>query len=111
MKLLCCTICSQVFSLGYTYTECKGGHCGGQYTNNLDAKVWGNKDKMFVLGFANSSFVNAMRSQRDLGDSTELMPYPGGMTPKGREFAAFIIPEAASSVVRVKERFAPIPVR
>ncbi len=111
MKLLCCTICSQVFSLSYTYTECKGGHCGGQYLNNIAAKVWGEKGDMFVLGFANSSLTTALRAQLYEGDSKELMPYAGSMTPKGREFTAFIIPEAADSVMRVAERFDPIPVR
>jgi hypothetical protein len=110
MKLLYCATCNQVFNLSNVYTECKGGHSGGQYVDRLNAKVWGPKNKVFVLGFANGSIVDALRSQIRDGDSTELMPYAGKMTPKGRGFAAFVIPDAADSVVRVTDRFEPIDV-
>jgi len=111
MKLLCCAKCNQVFSLSYTYAECKGGHGGGQYIDNLNAKVWGDPTEVFVLGFANSSLVRALREQINFGDSEEKMYYPGGLTPKGREFLAFIIPEAATSVERVAVRFDPVEVK
>ena len=54
--------------------------------------------------------MNAIRKQYREGDSTEMMPYAGKMTPKGRDFTAFVIPEAADSINRVNERFEPIKV-
>jgi len=111
MKLLCCVKCNDVFSLWYDYRECKGGHGGGQYIDSLNAKIWGDEKEVFVLGFANSSFESALGQQYREGDSTEMMPYAGKMTPKGRDFTAFIIPEAADSIERVKERFDPVIVK
>jgi len=108
MKLFCCVKCNQVFNLSYDYKECVGGHGGGQYIDSLNAKVWGDIAKIFVLGFANSSFVSAMRNQLEHGDQAPDFYYAGKMTPKGREFTAFVIPEAADSVERVLERFEPI---
>lgn len=110
MKLLCCVKCNQVFSLGFEYSECRGKHGGGQYIDGLNAKVWGNEKEVFILGFANSSFENALGKQYREGDSTEMMPYGGEMTPKGRDFNAFVIPEAASSIQRVDKAFEPIKV-
>jgi hypothetical protein len=110
MKLLCCGICNQVFDLSNVYKECLGGHGGGQYVDRLNAKVWGPKDRIFVLGFANNSFIDALRDQIKQGDSYELMPYAGKMTPTGRRFTAFIIPDSADSIIRVAERFDPIAI-
>ena len=108
MKILLCTKCSQIFNLGHDYRECLGGHGGGQYIDSLNAKIWGNPTEIFVLGFANNSLVNAIRDQINLGDqSPEYMP-GYGMTPRGREFTAFVIPDAAKSVIRVPDRFEPI---
>lgn len=111
MKLICCAKCNQVFNLSFQYAECKGGHGGGQYVDHVNAKVWGDLTNIFVLGFANSSFVGALRDQLNNGDRQEKMFYAGGMTPKGREFTAFVIPEAAESVIRVPNRFEPIEVK
>ena len=108
MKLLCCSTCNQVFNLSYDYTECKGGHGGGQYVDNLNAKIWGDPTQIFVLGFANTSFISALRAQLYEGDQADSFYYAGRMTPKGREFTAFVIPDAAESVVRVRDRFDPI---
>jgi hypothetical protein len=108
MKLLCCIRCNQIFSLSHEYAECKGGHGGGQYVDNLNAKVWGDKKQIFVLGFANSTFISALRGQLNEGDSKEEFFYAGKMTPKGRDFTAFVIPDAADSIIRVEERFDPI---
>lgn len=111
MKLLTCAKCNQVFNLGFEYQECRGGHGGGQYTDRLNAKVWGDPANIFVLGFANSSFVNALHDQVHYGD--QLAEYlPGyGVVPKGREFTAFVIPNAALTVTRVADRFDPIEPR
>jgi hypothetical protein len=108
VKLILCSPCNQIFNLSHTYTECKGAHGGGQYVDNINAKVWGSREKIFVLGFANGSLVSALREQLNTGDSTEKMPYAGRMETKGRDFTAFVIPESASSVTRVADKFEPI---
>lgn len=108
MKLLLCITCNQIFSLSKEYAECRGGHGGGQYVGNLDAKVWGPKDKIFVLGFANSTLVQALRDQINIGDRDPVYMPGYGKIPPGREFDAFVIPNAAGSVVRVEDRFEPI---
>ena len=110
MKLICCAKCNQVFNLSFKYRECDGGHGGGQYTDNLNAKVWGDLATIFVLGFANTSFISAMRDQLQDGDRKDNFFYGGNMTPKGREFTAFVIPEAAGSVTRSMDKFEPIEV-
>ena len=109
MKLLLCVKCNDVFKLLSEYKECSCGACGGQYIDEVNAKVWGTKDKHFVLGFANSSLVAALREQITSGDSDEMMRYGGKMTPAGRDFTAFIIPNAADSVERVEQKFEPVP--
>jgi hypothetical protein len=108
MKLIFCSTCNQVFNLSHTYTECKGGHGGGQYVNDIDAKVWGDPHKIFVLGFANSSFISAVRAQISQGDLPADFGYGGRIVSKGRDFTAFVIPESAPSIIRVDERFDPI---
>jgi hypothetical protein len=108
MKLLCCTKCNQVFNLSRYYKECDGQHGGGQYIDNLNAKVWGDPARIFVLGFANNSFVGALRDQLQIGDRPADFYYAGKTTSKGREFTAFVIPSAVDSVIRVVDRFEPI---
>lgn len=104
MKLILCVKCNEVFSLSREYRECKDGHCGGQYVDNLNAEVWGDPEKMFVLGFANGTLTSALRGQLNEGDlAPRHMPGYGTVSP-GREFDAFVIPESASSVKRSTER-------
>jgi hypothetical protein len=110
MKLFFCLNCNQIFNLSHTYKECDGGHGGGQYVNNIDAKIWGDTKTVQVLGFANTTFGDAVRAQLKEGDSKSMMRYAGGLTPKGRDFVAFVIPDAAASIERVAERFDPIEV-
>lgn len=110
MKLLLCADCNQIFNLSRTYQECDGGHGGGQYTNDVDAQVWGDLTKIFVLGFANTSFVSALRAQVNSGDLPADFGYAGKVVSKGRDFTAFIIPESAPSITRVTNRFEPIEV-
>jgi hypothetical protein len=105
MKLLCCVKCNQIFNLNRDYQECKGNHGGGKYVDNLNAKVWGNNQTIFVLGFANPSFTQALRDQIQFGDSSEMFAYVGGLTPKGREFTAFVIPDSANSIIWVDDKF------
>lgn len=111
MKLLCCGKCDQIFNLSFQYKECDGKHGGGQYIDRLNAKVWGDPTRIFVLGFANTSFIAALRDQLEIGDSKSEFYYAGKMTPKGREFTAFVIPEAVATVIRVMDRFEPVEVQ
>lgn len=100
MKLLACRNCSDVFSLRVAIRNCSCGKCGGQYVDDLTAEVWGPKDGYWVLGFNNSSLVDAIRQQMSLGDSKEVMGGIYGSAVKGRPFEAFIIPESAPTVIR-----------
>lgn len=95
MKLLCCARCNQVFSLDYDYKECSGKHGGGKYVTNMVAKIWGPKELILTLGFANSSFINAARDQIQKGDLE---------SKQGREFTAFVIPNDVDSVKRFESR-------
>lgn len=102
MKLLICTWCNSVFNLKKNEIKtCSCGRCGGQYTNEIDAEYWGDKQTTYLIGFANSTLVTALRDQRDLGDSTQTMPYAGKNVAKGREFTAFVIPDSTPSVRRI----------
>lgn len=98
MKILACLKCNQLFSLGIEYQECKGNHGGGKYIDNLNAEVWGDRKEIQILGFSNSSFIDALRSQINHGDQAGMMPYAGSYVHKGRDFTAFIIPESAPTV-------------
>ena len=95
MKLLCCARCNEVFSLDYNYKECSGKHGGGKYMTNITARIWGPKELILTLGFANSSFISAARDQIQKGDLS---------TGQGREFTAFVIPNGTDSVKRYETR-------
>lgn len=102
MKLLMCTACNTVFNLKMGEDrKCDCGACGGRYIDPINAEYWGNPSTTFMLGFANSTLVSAIRAQREHGDSTDTMPYAGRQVAKGREFTAFIVPESAPSIVRL----------
>jgi hypothetical protein len=62
---------------------------------NLTAKIWGTKELITTLGFANTSFIDAVRKQIIEGDSK---------TGRGREFTAFVIPNSAGSVQHYETR-------
>ncbi len=105
MKLLLCTKCSEVFNLSKVYAECSGKHGGGEYIDDINARVVGPKDTIFVLGFSNPSLIGALRDQRDYGDLPPDTVYGniiGEKVSMGREFKAFIIPESAKSIVRTE---------
>jgi predicted nucleic acid-binding Zn-ribbon protein len=105
MKLLICTRCNSVFNLvlGETKT-CSCGQCGGRYVDQVRAEWWGDSETAFLLGFANSTLVTALRAQLDQGDSVDTMLYAGKQVAKGREFTAFVIPESAPSVCKLTEQ-------
>ena len=98
MKLLLCTSCSEIFNLAKEEKSCSRGCSGGKYIDNINAHIWGPWDSTFCLGFANSSFIGALRNQKLLGDSEERFSYIGKDVAKGREFTAFVIPDSAESV-------------
>lgn len=102
MKLLNCFSCGDVFALHYSLRECSCKKVSGQYRKDgLHADVYmPDRKSGAVLGFANRSFQRALIDQAAFGDSEELMYYGGKMTPSGRTFNAFIIPEAADTVHR-----------
>ena len=104
MKLLLCTQCNEVFSLSGTYRECAGGHAGGRYIDQLNAHYWGEKNRVFVLGFANNEFVKALREQINEGDLPPRHIFGYGKVSPGREFLSFVIPESASSVKYFSKR-------
>lgn len=101
MKLLACHKCNDVFSLLVREErKCRCGSCGGQYTDHINAEVWGMPGQYSVLGFNNTSLVRQMCRQRDEGDSEDVAMYGGKLQVMGRPFDAFIIPFAAPSVER-----------
>jgi hypothetical protein len=104
MKLMCCAKCSQVFSLGHTYRQCDGGHCGGLYVGDLRARVWGQKGNMFVLGFANSSFTDALFMQLAKGDLPADFRYAGNYVSPGREFKAFVMPDVVDVITHFETK-------
>jgi hypothetical protein len=74
----------------------------GSYLDQLNAEVqMPDRSCGVVLGFANSSIGDAIYQQVHYGDSTQTMRYGFEEVAKGRDFAAFIIPESADSVKRV----------
>jgi hypothetical protein len=104
MKLLCCVRCNELFSLSHTYKQCLGGHCGGQYVGNVDARMWGNRREVFGIGFANSSFSDALSMQLNNGDLPKTMRYAGGVVSPGRDFKAFVMPDDTPSIKWVESK-------
>jgi len=102
MKLLTCFSCRDVFSLGMYLHECSCGTVSGKYRpDGLHADVYmPSRESGAVLGFANSSFKQALLEQSAFGDLPITMPYMGKEVAKGREFLAFVIPETADTVRR-----------
>lgn len=104
MKLLCCVQCNEIFSLGHKYRQCAGGHGGGQYVGDLNARFWGARRDIVPIGFANYSFSEAARAQYQVGDLAKTFSYGGEMVSPGREFKAFIMPDATPSIIRYESK-------
>lgn len=82
MKLIYCTSCSDVVRLTKRERECECGKAHGQYhEDGLNATIGGTA---VPLGFANYSFVDAVRSQPEDG--------------RGHHFVAFVIPRKCPTV-------------
>jgi hypothetical protein len=76
MKLLYCSSCGDIFNLTKTTKACSCGAVSGKYKDNLTAEYTGRG--AIPIGFANSTFIDAVRCQ----------PLRGA----GKEFVAFVIP-------------------
>lgn len=102
MKLLVCLKCSDVFSLSiHEWKTCACKTVSGAYVDQLNAEVqMPDRSCGVVLGFANGSIGDAIYQQVQYGDSTQTMRYGLQHVTKGRDFAAFVIPESADSVKR-----------
>ena len=82
MKLLFCKECKDVFRLWEdSERKCRCGQSGGKYTNLIDAYYFG---PATPLGFANSSFVDALENQPEEG--------------MGKVFTAFVIPKICETM-------------
>ena len=73
MKLLLCPDCGDIFNIKEVEKTCTCGLTRGHYVDNLNAIYSGG----IPLGFANSTFLKAVREQPQSG--------------RGKEFTAFVI--------------------
>lgn len=101
MKLLYCRSCEDIVPLNRDIRECICKLASGEYRKDgLTVDIYTlNRHTALVLGFANSSFKNAVANQLVFGDLAPTMPYCGKIVAPGRDFKAFVIPESADSVV------------
>lgn len=81
MKLIFCTECHDIVKLTHSKRVCSCSQSWGRYEDNINARIGG---KAVPLGFANPSFVQALKSRPESGD--------------GREFCAFVIPKVCPTV-------------
>ena len=88
MKLLFCKNCYDVVKL-YEGEDrcCKCGKSGGRYIDCVNAEYWG--DSAVPMGFANLSFVEALKNIPDSGI--------------GKDFCAFIIPKDCCAIKKIKK--------
>lgn len=85
MKLLVCKECSDVFSLRLDKERtCECGKTKGKYTDNINAVYSG---PCYPLGFANSSFIDAIWNQPESG--------------MGKDFTAFVIPKECTTMKKI----------
>jgi len=85
MKLLFCKTCEDIVKLSKATKTCQCGECGGHYeADGINAVYYG---KAMPLGFANSTFVDAMSKQPEYG--------------KGIHYTSFVIPKVCPTMVHV----------
>lgn len=96
MKLLLCLDCYDIFLLTREVRSCKCGNTTGRYIDSLNAEISGNCNP---IGIANTSFAKALRIQQ-----IENKNYDGNKDTccEGARFEAFIIPDWAKSIKRIK---------
>lgn len=83
MKLIICTECWDVFKLEHETRRCKCGKCEGRYLEDgLNAEFKG--ETAVPIGFANTSLLEAIEAQPDVG--------------WGKEFTAFVIPKVCKTM-------------
>jgi aspartate oxidase len=87
MKLLLCRHCEDLFKLRKVKKICSCGKCGGLYTDNINVTIFGDG---ILLGFDNTSLIEAIRYTRDHPDSIF-----------GENFTAFVIPLMGKHYKRV----------
>jgi len=81
MKLVYCPTCKDIFNLTVDVKTCSCNCSGGYYTDNINAKLYGNA---VPIGFLNSEFVDAINNQPESQD--------------GKIFTAFVIPKKAPTI-------------
>jgi hypothetical protein len=92
MKLLLCITCNDIFPVGRKKRLCSCKATGGKYYDDgWHACYWGKK--AVPLGFANPSFVSAIRNR--------------GYMPV--TFDAFVIEKACRTFVEVENAKSPMP--
>ena len=85
MKLLYCNTCRDIVKISYATRTCQCGATGGHYKQDgLNAVYYG---PAIPLGFANSSFHEALDSQPEFG--------------MGTNYNAFVIPKVCPTMVHV----------
>ncbi len=84
MKLLCCLECKDVFSLSFTEKKCSCGKTTGKYLDVMNAEY---KGPCVPLGFANSSFIEAVKNQPE--------------KDWGKDFTAFVIQKQCDTMKRI----------
>lgn len=86
MKLLYCQSCDDVFNLTFETKTCACGKTKGRYLDSLNAQYEG--ETAIPLGFANKSFIEAIRNQPDID--------------WGRNFTAFVIEKECKTFTKLK---------
>ena len=94
MKLVLCLSCHDVYKLASVTRHCKCGNTSGHYLEDGLNAVVSDNDDTCVLGFHNGELATAINRQRTFGDQADGM---------GRRFAAFVIPDKAPTVKRVRD--------
>ena len=79
-------MCNAVISLSGTVKKCPCGKCGGKYLeDDMNAVYWG---PCLPLGFANTSFIAAIRNQPE--------------RDWGKDFTAFVIQKECPTMKRIE---------
>lgn len=87
MKLILCRNCNDVVKLhDKTIRSCACGKSKGRLHSDRYNAIY--SGEAIPLGFANSSLLNAIRSQPEIGN--------------GMEFTAFVIPQQCPTMIRVE---------
>lgn len=94
MKLIFCTECQTTLTLRPGKVRaCECGNVKGTYVNDLDAHFVAKTERYFLIGYANSSFQQAIFDCNRFSE-------PGG---RGTEFTAFVIPQPCPTFIKVTE--------